>query len=64
MTFYLDPKQEPEFVTISDENLKKMGAPPPKVEDMVKYLQQLSDQRFARARSTFEDAPPKSGSKV
>ncbi|MBX5484974.1 MAG: hypothetical protein IRZ16_24415, partial [Myxococcaceae bacterium] len=31
MTFYLDPKQEPEFVTISDENLKKMGAPPPKV---------------------------------
>lgn len=59
MTYYLDPKAEPEFVTISDANLKKIGAPPPPTqEEMAKYLNDLSEQKFGRARSTFEAASP------
>lgn len=57
VTFIADPKAEPEFVTISDENLKKMGAPPPSIEEMTAYVQGLVDQKMARAKSTFEEAP-------
>ncbi len=57
LTYAVNPGLEPEFATISDENLVKMGAPkPPSIKEMVDWVEEAVEVSAVHERTDYEDS--------